>query len=64
MGTTKLKELYAVGDTPNEKKAGTLPSFDKGLENKNVAKDSAREELLAIMECILGTDYRDSDEVF
>lgn len=64
VGTMKLKELHAVGDTPREKKTGTPPSLDKGLENRNVAKDSAREELLAIMECILGTDYRDSDEVF
>lgn len=62
-GTMKLKELHAVWDTPKEKKTGTPPSLDKVLETRNAAKDS-REELLAIMECILSTDYRDSDEVF
>jgi hypothetical protein len=62
VGTMKLKELYAVGDTPKAKKTGTPPSLDKVFETRNVAKDSEREELLAIMECILGTDYRDSDE--
>ncbi|EDR04314.1 uncharacterized protein LACBIDRAFT_304919 [Laccaria bicolor S238N-H82] len=61
VGTMKLKELYPK---PKEKKTGTPPSLDKVLETRNVAKDPAREELLAIMECILGTDFRDSDKVF